>query len=225
MLRLLSCWMLLLQTTWRMSSLCRPTRVRCLKKCTDCKGDHGSGFKDCPKYIEAKVIVCRATEENMSYHDALINMRKMNVKTRSMQLRWTCRLETSTSTAPGQTMFNDDTWPSIINNTNNTSQHNNISCPSLTQIVQSKGMSIAIQVDIGDGCLKSIMGDSLSQAPLTAAARGRSHNSSSGVPSGTSYDVVTHIKSYLFIYLLLVLLYRPHVLTPRSSWQVHESAT
>ena len=46
------------------------------KKCANCRGDHGSGFKDCSKYLEEKAVVRRTAEENTSYHDALINMRK-----------------------------------------------------------------------------------------------------------------------------------------------------
>ena len=38
-----------------------PTKYQ--KKCANCRGDHGSGYKDCPKYIEAKAIVRRTAEE------------------------------------------------------------------------------------------------------------------------------------------------------------------
>ena len=41
-----------------------PTKDK--NRCANCKGDHGSGFKDCPKYIEAQAIVRRAAEEKTS---------------------------------------------------------------------------------------------------------------------------------------------------------------
>ena len=82
------------------------------KKCANCRGDHGSGFKDCPKYLEAKAVVRRAAEENMSYRDALINMRKDERKDKKRSATQDLPSGTiSTNTAPGQTTLDDDAGP------------------------------------------------------------------------------------------------------------------
>ena len=57
---------------------------------------------------------------------------------------------TSTRTAPGQTTLDDDVCPTIIDNTDNTSQRRNINRPSVARTVQAKRKSLAIQVDISD---------------------------------------------------------------------------
>ena len=115
-----------------------------LKKCTHFKGDHGSRFKDCPRYIEAKATV-RAAEENTSYCDALINMRKDEREDKKRATTLDQPSETaSTSTAPRKTTLDDDTWPTISNNRYNTSRHRNTgrhrntSRPSVARIAQSK---------------------------------------------------------------------------------------
>ena len=51
------------------------------KKCANCKGDHGSGFKDCPKYLEANAVVRRAAEETRSIATRSSTCEKTNVKT------------------------------------------------------------------------------------------------------------------------------------------------
>ena len=62
---------------------------------------------------------------------------------------------TSVSTAPGQSTLDNDIWPAIINNTDNTRQRRNINRLNVARSVQCNRKSIPIQVDIGDDCLKS----------------------------------------------------------------------
>ena len=122
------------------------------------------GFKDCPKYLEAKAGVRRAAEENTSYRDALINMRKDERKDKKRSTAQDFSSGTiSTSTAPGQTTLDDDAWPTINDNTNNTRQHRNMSRPSVARTVQSNRKYIAIQVDIDDDCQKLAEHDDSSQ--------------------------------------------------------------
>ena len=147
------------------------------KKYANCRGDHGSGFKDCSKYFEAKAVVRRAAEENTSYRDPLINMRKDERKDKKRSSAQDLPSGTrSTSTAPGQSTLDDDAWPTITDNTDNTRQHRNMSCLSVARTVQSNRKSIAIQVDIDDDCQKSTERDDSSQYPSTAAARDRSRD-------------------------------------------------
>ena len=135
-----------------------------MKKCVNCKGYHGSGFMECPKYIEAKAIVRRAAKQNTSHHDVLVNMRKDEREEKKRAAALDQPAETaSTNSAPGQTTLDDGTGPTISNNTDSTSQRPNISRSSIARIVQSKRTSIVIQVDIDDDCLKSVKRDGSSQ--------------------------------------------------------------
>ena len=61
----------------------------------------------------------------------------------------------STSTAPGQTTLDDDAWPTITDNMDNTRQHRNMNRPSVARTVQSNRKSISSQVDIDEDCQKS----------------------------------------------------------------------
>ena len=39
------------------------------KKCTNCIGGHSAESKDCPKYLETKIVVRRAAEERILYQE------------------------------------------------------------------------------------------------------------------------------------------------------------
>ena len=146
--------------------------------------------------MKVKAILRRAAEENTSYRDAVSSNEEINVMSGSVQKHWTSRLEQhqrvqhqirqSSTTVHGPHHQQQD----------NTSQRRNTSRPSVARIVQLKRTAIAIQIDTSQDCLKSVEGDGLSQDPSTTAARDRPHDSSSGVPSDTSYDVAMHNKSY-----------------------------
>ena len=111
-----SCSTSLLQAERRIFSLRRSTQVRRLfderpEEMRQLQRRPRFGFKDCPNYLEAKAIVRRAAEENTSYRDVFINMRKDEREDKKRAAAHDLPSgTTSTSTAPGQTTLDDDVW-------------------------------------------------------------------------------------------------------------------